>query len=717
MESASVEAQSSSEDQGAISRSPAERETAVSIQGHASDNFAGKPTVSFNSIVRSIPQKFFIKDRALKYAVVNDRLAADLGIPSDEIIGKTDSEFFPEDLVKEHHLVDQQVLSGGHVIEFERCSDDEHKDRWEKTIKAPLIDDSGAIVGVLGMYHDVTPQKLAELAVQQSEKDFRSLISSIRDAIVFTNVEGEIIDCNPAFSQLFGYTPEEILGNQVVHLYPSQESYDEIARQVEERPQDEHFPHTMTYRKKSGETFSGETNLFQLRDENGVPITYAALIRDITEQELARAQEARFQQAEQKRAADVATEVALASRIQYTLMKPPTITLKDIDVSASWIPASEMSGDFYNVEQIDDHRLSLWVGDVSAKGVPAGLLMVLINTYLHAELFGNMVPGNVLSKTNMHVSDLLSEAEQFATLFLGVLDTRSGLLTYSDAGHGHAFIYRKATEKFEHLEATIPPLGVKSQLVAVQQEIGLNPGDSLVVYSDGLIEAASPDGDRFGKTRLLEVVREMGSRPPQELHDAILSAVAEFNQESTLEDDLTLIVARRAADQASKLIKESLHASGTPLREWAQVQTSHTGILVPLHEWVARICAEVGPRAEQDPFLNACQLGISELVTNVIKHAYRGEHGRINIQAFEFDDRLEFLITDQGLPYETSSLEGERLPELREGSFGLMIIRQVMNEVVYTRTPENENVWRLVKRFGNVDDAGRGMKIEEIPPR
>jgi anti-sigma regulatory factor (Ser/Thr protein kinase) len=223
----------------------------------------------------------------------------------------------------------------------------------------------------------------------------------------------------------------------------------------------------------------------------------------------------------------------------------------------------------------------------------------------------------------------------------------------------------------------------------------------LLVYSDGVTEAASPSGEHFGEQRLYEIIRESGAGTVPALRDAIQAAVAQFSQGHTLEDDLTLLIIQQEDTRGSGALKDKPYNAQDPLREWKQLLTSHTGILVPLHEWVAGICSEINLHENPDEFINACQLGISELVTNVIKHAYRSEHGRIIIKALEYSDRLEFIIQDQGLPFKTRSVEGENLPALREGSYGLQITKMVMDEVVYTRTPDDQNIWRLVKRYSD----------------
>jgi PAS domain S-box-containing protein len=542
-------------------------------------------------------------------------------------------------------------------------------------------------------------EKVLDYQVENGDQNYCKLFSSIRDAILIENSNHIIIDCNPAFIEIFGYERDEIVGKTPEFIYESNKHFLEMSQKLREQSRDSRFIDRFNYRNKSGEVFPGEINVYYVTDDDGETEAFVGIIRDISELKRVATERNTLITEQIHQSQKTASEVALAARIQSAMMEPPTITMPEVDVATRWIPASQMSGDFYNLEQLDIERLGLWLGDVSAKGVPAGLLMVLINEHLKADLFGNFVPGNVLSELNSKVFEFLSESENFSTLFLGVLNTRDGLLTYSDAGHGHAFIYRSKSNEIQTLAATIPPLGIQSQALAIQQEVGLNLSDMLIVYSDGITEARSSEGERFGRERLFEIVRVHGQESVDELRETILSAVAEFSEGADLSDDITLMIIHRRESPDHRRVSESMDASGTPLRDWTQGLTSHTGVLGPLHEWIARICDEVGLRAEHDPFVNACQLGISELVTNVIKHAYRGEHGRITVQAFEYGDRMEFIITDKGLPYETRVFEAEGLPKVREGQYGLMITRRVMDEVVYTRTPNEENVWRLMKRL------------------
>jgi PAS domain S-box-containing protein len=134
-------------------------------------------------------------------------------------------------------------------------------------------------------------------------------------------------------------------------------------------------------------------------DAEGNPILAIGFTQDITERKRSENELAKALKVERRQAVQMANELDLASKIQSTLMESSTITMDGLEMTASWVPAKEMSGDFYSLQPLDDHRLGMWVGDVSAKGVPAGLLMVMINAYLHSEMLTAFAPGNVLRPT------------------------------------------------------------------------------------------------------------------------------------------------------------------------------------------------------------------------------------------------------------------------------------------------------------------------------
>ena len=396
-------------------------------------------------------------------------------------------------------------------------------------------------------------------------------------------------------------------------------------------------------------------------------------------------------------AAKLARELDLASSIQQTLISSSPASMKGLEMEATWHPAGEMCGDFFSLVPIDDERLAVWMGDVSAKGVPAALIMVLVDTFLKVDMANAVKPGMILSQLGSTLHQLLIEAEQLVTIFIGILDVNDGLLTYSDAGHGQTLVHRNATGEIVKLNAILPPLGVAEEFPVVQRGIYLRGADVLVIYSDGLTEVASSDGELLGLERLKSIISDNHQRSPREIQDAILSMVREFSQGEALADDQTLVIIKLVDSLPSDAQGSLVESAETPAHIWELELASSTESLQFLREWTVSVCKEVRGAVDPERFEYECQLATSEIVTNVIKDAYRSEDGKIDIRAYLFDDRVEFDFFDQGDAFDMESVLEMDLSEPKEGGYGLRITQSVMDEVVYDRTSDGKNHWHVVK--------------------
>ncbi len=151
------------------------------------------------------------------------------------------------------------------------------------------------------------------------------------------------------------------------------------------------------------------------------------------------------------------------------------------------------------------------------------------------------------------------------------------------------------------------------------------------------------------------------------------------------------------------ILDSQAQKTDSPVQEWTRELTGHTGVLKPLNDWVVMICSEVEAISDLSQFAFDCQLGISEMMTNIIKYAYDGRRGPIVLQVREHWNRMEFEIRDEGLPFDVGTARLEGLPAVREYKYGLLITRSVMDEVAYRRTPDGHNRWLLVKNFQEVE--------------
>src|SRR5215212_10237170 len=260
------------------------------------------------------------------------------------------------------------------------------------------------------------------------------------------------------------------------------------------------------------------------------------------------AQLVRQQQQEAQERERIEQELRVARLIQQTLLPKTLPELPGYDVAAYYQPAREVGGDFYDFLQLEDGRLGLVVGDVTDKGVPAALVMATTRTMLRAAAQRLFSPGEVLRRANdALVSDI--PPNMFITCLYAILEPESGRLLYANAGHD--LPYRRRTgrsEGAEELRARGMPLGLMPGMGYEEKEILLEEGESVLFYSDGLVEAHDPRREMFGFPRLQGLVgthRSGGSS----LVSFLLSELRRFTGEDwEQEDDITLVTLERSEE-------------------------------------------------------------------------------------------------------------------------------------------------------------------------
>jgi serine phosphatase RsbU (regulator of sigma subunit) len=237
------------------------------------------------------------------------------------------------------------------------------------------------------------------------------------------------------------------------------------------------------------------------------------------------------------------TEVQLARQIQQTFIPESLPRHPDWDLAARWKTARQVGGDFYDVMQFPDDKLGLFIADVADKGMPAALFMALTRTLVRAAVIETPSPSEALQRVN---ELLLPDTKQgmFVTAVYAVLDLKTGELTYANAGHNPP-LWLKTSGEIERLTRTGIALGATENGTMSQRTIQLDPGESILFYTDGLTEEFSPDGDPFGEKRLMDSLRSASSSSIDLMLDAIESGLDAFVGSVPLTDDLTMLAVRR----------------------------------------------------------------------------------------------------------------------------------------------------------------------------
>ena len=215
------------------------------------------------------------------------------------------------------------------------------------------------------------------------------------------------------------------------------------------------------------------------------------------------AQLARQQQAEARDRERLEQELRVARVIQQTLLPGSVPDLPGWQIWSHYQPAREVGGDFYDFVDLPDGRLALVVADVTDKGVPAALVMATARAVLRAVAERLVSPGAVLERANELLHPDIPP-KMFVTCLYAVLDTEEGVMQYANAGH--ELPYRRSESGVDELRATGMPLGLMPGMTYEQKEVALQPGESILLYSDGLVEAHNPEREMFGFPRLRELL-------------------------------------------------------------------------------------------------------------------------------------------------------------------------------------------------------------------
>jgi len=235
-------------------------------------------------------------------------------------------------------------------------------------------------------------------------------------------------------------------------------------------------------------------------------------------------------------------ELEIARRVQSRLLPSSSPAIPGYDLSASTIPSRRVGGDYYDFGVLDGNKLVLVVADVSGKGIPASLLMATLRAAVNSNEDARRSPAAMMRRMNTLLYESTS-AEEFATLFYGVVDLKEGVMTYANAGHEFPFLVS---------ESGIRQLGESGLIIGCVEDFPYKEaaceiprGGTLVLYTDGITDAVKADGEYFGEERLRKVLEKNGHESSQDLCSGLLNEVQEFARDGDYQDDLTLVVLKR----------------------------------------------------------------------------------------------------------------------------------------------------------------------------
>lgn len=235
-------------------------------------------------------------------------------------------------------------------------------------------------------------------------------------------------------------------------------------------------------------------------------------------------------------------ELQIAKTIQMGLLPTETPEISSIELAGICVPAHQVGGDYYDFIKREDGTLDLVIGDVSGHNIGSALIMTETRTFIQAQAASIAQPSHMLQALNRFFYNDLTRAELFVTMFYLQYHPETGHLHYTSAGHNTPLLLRRSKNTVEWLDAEGLILGVRPEVEFEQRVTSLQPGDILILYTDGVTEAENNDGEFFGEEQLSKLVQECIDLPPDEIINAILQQIRIFTGLHHFNDDVSLVV-------------------------------------------------------------------------------------------------------------------------------------------------------------------------------
>ena len=378
-------------------------------------------------------------------------------------------------------------------------------------------------------------------------------------------------------------------------------------------------------------------------------------------------------------AARIDKELEFAKEIQYSALPsvfPPYPNRKDFEIYAHMITAKEVGGDFYDFYMLGDSTLAFMIADVSGKGIPAAMFMMQAKTIIKDLAESGLELPEVFATANKKLCEN-NDAGMFVTAWMGILDLKTGLLKFVNAGHNPPLV-RQADGEFVYLKARSGMVlagmdGIKYR----QNELQLTPGDQIFLYTDGVTEATDKNNQLYGEERLLETVNRNIVMDTRKLCEAVKYDVDQFVGEAPQFDDITM------------LSVEIQYIRG----ENSITVIADDKSMIPVSEFVKSLTEKL---AVVPKVANKVSIAVDEIYSNIIN--YSG--AELATISYEIKDgRLYITFTDDGIPY--NPLEAEEpditlsAEERKIGGLGIFMVKKMTESMEYTYEDE-KNILKLI---------------------
>jgi serine phosphatase RsbU (regulator of sigma subunit)/anti-sigma regulatory factor (Ser/Thr protein kinase) len=508
-----------------------------------------------------------------------------------------------------------------------------------------------------------------------------AVLDAVNEAIVFSDRSGVVRIVNQRAGELFEIDPDEYLGLLSVQLLrmvarktEDPEGFMETFQQLRDDPEQElssEIEQIIPARRQL-RLFSGPAH-----DESGTLVGRIDVYTDVTESVQRAAEVERLYEEARK----------TAESYQRSLLPEETPNLPRVGTVAHYVPAAgkrAVCGDFYDFIYLPDGRLGVVLGDVCGIGPRAVGDAALARYTLKSFASQDSDPGRLLWRMNAHLRSHLS-TDRFVRLVFGILDPERAVLEYAAAGHVPPVVFHCKSKEVEWLGEGGLPLGVEDEADYKVGRVEFEPGDMVVLYTDGVTEA-NRNGRPFGQGRFLDLVQAYGMGTPGEMSQAIRRSVDAWVEGSEMRDDIAMLVCQIVPDATI----------GEPTREL--VLPNESSRLAEIRAFVSTFLADLRAPIEAS---SEVLIATGEAAANACRHGRRRQ-GRSEVRVRCALEGAVVLVTvaDDGPGFDPSAFDPWARPDtFASGGRGLFLMRELMDKVDIDTSKEGTRVTlsRLVR--------------------
>jgi sigma-B regulation protein RsbU (phosphoserine phosphatase) len=534
----------------------------ITLRREAQENLRGSEAL-YHSLVDTMPQNVFRKDLQGRFTFANKQYCKHYNCRLEDILGKTDFDFFPKELAEKYRSDDQRVMAGGQTYDIV----EEHQPLGQgrsfvRVVKTPLFGSDGTLIGLQGIFWDITKERLMEENLRNSEALYHSLVETLPQNIYRKDLQGRYTFANARYCKTLGKPLEEVLGKTIFDFLPL------ATAELRARDDQQVIATGKVFEAVEENKFRGGENTYiqvfkvPIFDIAGNIIGLQCMFWDITQERLAaeRVRRANAELAQSREALRLQNlrmedDLKMASEIQLTMLPqqyplfPSGVSPADsaIKFTHRYHPTGTVGGDFFTVSSLSDHEAAVFICDVAGHGVRSALVTAMIRALVEElkPLAGD--PGAFLTKLNSELGAILKHAGMpvLTTAFYLVVNASTGVMRFANAAHPKPLVARRNSGQIETLKPATktsqPALGLFEKAAYQTFEITLAPSDLVLLFTDGLYEVQSPAQELYTQEMLTAAANKNLSLPTAQLFDSLLQEVKGFAAGHEFTDDVCVV--------------------------------------------------------------------------------------------------------------------------------------------------------------------------------